>query len=450
MCLIEREKLGGECPNFACVPTKALLKAVKIWRTVRHAREFGITTSGMNVDFSGVLSYARRAVETITGGGKVGDRYERLAKNLSVAVEFGSAAFVDAHTVSVTSSGEKERVVSGKAFVIATGSVPFVPPIDGLSDVRVLGFRDVYHLRALPKSLAIIGAGPVGCELATFFSGMGTSVTLIQAAPVVLPREDAAISALAAEALAERGVELLLNATVKRVWAARGGVHGLEVEVGGSVQTVAVESVLLAAGKRSAVEGLGLERVGVSLDERGNIRADAKRQTSQKHVFAAGDVSGGFLFTHTAHHEGAVAGHNAALSARGSQGKRTMIDERVVPRVTFVDPEVASVGLTSSEAKKTLKNILVGEYPIRALGRAVTESAAFGLVKIVADAKTRRVVGGHMVGETAGEVIHELALAIRLKATLDDLGGMIHAFPTFSEAVAAAANSAKKYEPSSR
>ncbi len=443
VCLVEKERLGGECPNWACVPTKALLKTVKVWRLLRRAREFGITTSGMQIDFAQALAYGHGVVETITGGGKVGDRYVRLAEKLKIKIEFGEGSFEDAHILRVKNA-DGERMVCGKTFVIATGTEPFVPPIDGIVDVRFLTFKDVLSLRQLPSSIAIIGGGPVGCEFATFFSGLGTRVTLIQAAPRLLHREDPAIADLAGQAMAEREVEVLVNATTKRVWAARGGVHGLEVVVGKERQIVAVEQILVAAGKRAAVDGLGLAKAHVFFDERQNIKKDASGRTSQKHVFAAGDVAGGYLFTHTAHHEGLVAGHNAARMARGLRGPLHRIDERVVPRVTFVDPEVASVGMTQAEAKEVYKKVLVGEAKIATLSRAVTESARFGLLKIVADGKTGRVVGGHMIGESAGEVIHELALAIYLKAKISDLAGMIHAFPTFAEAVTVAAHAARK------
>ncbi len=440
--MIEREKLGGECPNWACVPTKALLKTAKVWKLMKRGREFGITTSGMQVDVADVMGYQKKVVETITGGGTLGDRYERIASKLGIELAFGSAAFTDAHTVTVTGK-QGTTTVSGKTFVVATGSTPFIPPIDGITDVSVMTFKDVYQLTQLPKSIAIVGGGPVGCEFATFFSAFGSRVVLIQSAPVILHREDAAISDLAMKLMEERGVEVLTDATVKRMWGARGGVCGLEVEQGGASQTVAVERILMATGKRPAVADLALEKAGVMLDERGTVKADVLRRTNVKHVFSAGDAAGGPMFTHTAHHEGFAAGHNAGRMARGRREGLVKVDERVVPRVTFVDPEVASVGLTQVQAKKQFKKILVGEYKIAGLGRAVTESARAGIVKIVADAKSRKVVGGHILCESAGEMIHEIALAMKVGAKIDDLAAMIHAYPTFSEGITAAANSAQ-------
>lgn len=442
VCMIEREKLGGECPNWACVPTKALLKAAKVWKLIKRGREFGITTSGMQADFGDVMGYQRKAVETITGGGALGERYERIAQKLGIELMFGSASFTDAHTLAVVGK-EGTQTVVGKTVVIATGSTAFIPPIDGIGDVSIMTFKDVYGLSQLPKSMAIIGGGPVGCEFATFFSAIGTRVTLIQSAPVILHREDAAISAAAMQLMEDRGVEVLVSATIKRLWGARGGVCGLEVERNGATETVAVERVLVATGKRPALEGLTVEKAGVALDDRGAVKTDALRRTNVKHVFAAGDAAGGMMLTHTAHHEGYVAGHNAARLARGRREGMAKTDERVVPRVTFVEPEVASVGLTQLEAKKQFKKILVGEFKIAGLGRAVTESARAGLVKLIADAKTRKVVGGHILSESAGEMIHEVALAIKVGAKIDDLASLIHAYPTFSEAITAAANSAK-------
>jgi pyruvate/2-oxoglutarate dehydrogenase complex dihydrolipoamide dehydrogenase (E3) component len=442
VCMIERGKLGGECPNYACVPSKALLKAARVWRLMRRAREFGVTTSGMQVNFRDVLGYERKVVETITGGGKRGDRYVKLAERLKIRLEYGNASFVDEQTVHVADE-DGGRTIVGKAFVIATGTVPFIPPIEGISDVQYLTSADVLSLHEAPGSLAIVGGGPVGCEYATFFSALGTRVTLIQSAPFVLHREDEDVALMAQQMLASYGVEVLVNAKTKRVWSARGGVHGLAVSVDGQVQTVAVEQIMIAAGKRAAVDGLALEKAGVALDERKNVKTSATGQTSAKHVFAAGDVSGGYLFTHTAHHEGYTAGANAARVALKKRSPLVKTNERVVPRVTFVDPEVASVGLTEAEAKKRFRRLLVGAFPIAGLGRAVTESSRAGLVKLIADGKTGKLVGGHIMGEAAGEMIHEISLAIYLNATMEDLAEMIHAYPTFSEAITGAANSAQ-------
>lgn len=434
VCLIEKETLGGECPNWACVPSKALLRAAKAYRGVRESQSFGVTAGGASFDWSKVMEYRRKAVEAVTGGPN-GERYARILRRLAVDVEMGAATFVDAETVEA--NGKRLRA---KAFVIATGTTEFVPPILGLAGFPFITSRDAVMLDRQPKTMAIIGGGPVGCELATAYASFGTRVVLLQNGPTVLSREDAEIGAIAGQALEDLGVEVVLDATVAEVINARGGVYGLKVSSGGSLVTHAVECVVVAAGKRANADGLNLAAAGVRLDARGFVATTPDQRTSARNIFAAGDVDGGLLFTHTAHREGAVAGHNAALVARGKRVSEKS-DERVVPRVTFLSPEIASVGMTAEEAKAKFKQVLVGRYAVSALGRAVTDNAPRGLVKIVAHPKTRKVLGCHIASERAGEMAHEAALAIHLGATVDKVASMIHAYPTWSEAVAAAAAS---------
>jgi pyruvate/2-oxoglutarate dehydrogenase complex dihydrolipoamide dehydrogenase (E3) component len=438
VCLIEKEKLGGECPNWACVPSKALLKAAKVYRTVRGAQAFGTVPGGVSFDWTKVVDYRRRVVETITGGGQIGERYIRLAQKLGLEVEMGEAVFMDAQTVEV-----KGKRLHGRAFVIATGTTEFIPPIPGLGEIHYLTSREAVMLELQPQTMAVIGGGPVGCELATIFASFGTRVVLLQSAPDVLDREDHEISALVRQSLTDLGVEVVVDAKISEVINARGGVYGLKVASPEGTTTHAVNAVLVAAGKRSNTFGLGLETVGVRLDERGTVVTDRQQRTSTRNIFAAGDVDGGLMFTHTAHHEGAVAGRNAALFAKGKRTPLSRSDERVVPRATFVSPEVASVGMIADEVRQKFKKALVGRYHVVALGRAVTDSAKGGLVKIVAHPKSRKVLGCHIAAERAGEMVHEAALAIYLGATVDKLADMIHAYPTYSEGLAAAAANAK-------
>lgn len=435
VCLIEKEKLGGECPNWACVPTKALLRAARAFRGIRGAEAFGITASGA-ADFKRVMAYRKSAVETITGGGERGARYERLVHQLGVEVVFGEASFADAQSVEVGG-----RRVYGKSFVIATGATEFIPPVPGLADIHYLTSRDAVMLERQPKAVAIIGGGPVGCELATFYASFGTRVVLLQSAPAILNREDADIGRLAQEVLEARGVNVIISSQIVEVIDGRGGVYGLRVSSGGEEAMHAVEQVIVAAGKRANTDQLNLSAVGVTVDARGNATTNAQQATSARHVFAAGDVDGGMMFTHTAHHEGSIAGHNAALIALGKRRPLRKRDERVVPRVTFVEPEVASVGLTQEEARKASRKLLVARFPVAGLGRAITEHARQGLVKVIADPKSRKILGCHIMADRAGEMIHEAALAMHLNATVDDVASLIHAYPTWNEALAAACGS---------
>lgn len=438
VCLVEKGKLGGECPNWACVPSKALLRCAKSAREARKAERFGVKTGAATLSFPDAAAYRDKVVSTITGGGARGARYDRIAEKLGIDVVEGDASFTDSHALEVG-----DRRLIGTAFVIATGTEEFVPSVPGLSDIAYFTSRTVHALKRAPKSIAIVGGGPVGCEYATFFSAAGVRVVLIQGAPRLLNREDPEASEAARAALEAQGVELALGAKLTDVINGRGGVYGLKTESGEGNATHAVEAVLVCAGKRAATSSLELGNAGVRLDERGFVRADRRGQTGVRHLFACGDVTGGYLFTHVANHEGAVAGHNAALVSLGKRAGWRETDERVVPRVTFVDPEIASVGMTAEEAKAKLKlkKVQVGRFPTKALGRAVTDDASDGFVKLVAHPKTGKLLGGTIVCDRAGEMIHEVALAIHLGATAEKLGSMIHAYPTYSEAVLAAANS---------
>ncbi|MCR4313959.1 MAG: NAD(P)/FAD-dependent oxidoreductase [Candidatus Uhrbacteria bacterium] len=423
VCLIEKGKLGGECPNDACIPSKALLRAAAVYRTLGSVREFGIDASGRSFDWEKIQAYRKRIVTSITGG-EEGERYLQILKRLKVTLKKGEARFVDTHTLEVN-----DEKVEGKAVVIATGTVDFIPPIDGLRDVRFWGWKEALMASRQPKSIALIGGGPVACEIATLYASFGTRVVILQSASTILNREDEEISQRAQGALEALGVEVVVSAQVLSCVNGGMGAMGLKVKVGKEEHVFAVESVVVATGKRPNVAHLGMERVGLAL-------------TGSASIFAAGDVDGGLMFTHTAHHEGWIAGYNAARVALKKKGllKR---DERVVPRVTFIEPEVASVGMTQAEVKKKFGNALVGRYETGWLGRAVTDHAGNGLVKLVAHPKTRKLLGAHAISPHAGEIIHEAALAIYVGVTIDKLAQMIHAFPTYAEGLKAAAGSAQ-------
>ncbi|HJN85342.1 MAG TPA: NAD(P)/FAD-dependent oxidoreductase, partial [Patescibacteria group bacterium] len=358
-----------------------------------------------------------------------GKRVEDLAEKLGIARIKGHATFLDEHTIQV---GDEQY--TSERFVIATGAKTFVPPIPGLNKVDWIDFRKAVELNELPASMIIVGGGPVGCEFATAYATFGTKVTLIQGAPRVLHREEPEMSQIALESLERLGVEVHVGAEVVKA-SEEDGMKLIEARVGKEIIKVKGEELLMATGKTSTTAGLGTKAADVKLDERGAIIVNSELRTSAKNIWAAGDVNGGMRFTHTAHHEGSIAGYNAFA------GKDVMkTDERVVPRVTFVDPEIASVGLTEEEAREKVGKILVGTFQLRGLGRAFIDGEKYGMIKIIADEKTRKILGGHVAGNRAGEMMHEIALAIYSKNKIDDLANMIHAYPTYSEGVMAAAS----------
>lgn len=438
VCLVEKDRLGGECPNWACVPSKAVLAAAHAYREARSSSRFGVVAGSVGYDWGKVMESRARAVASVTGGGEVGDRYVKIARQLGIEVVFGAASFVDEEAIEV--AGKQLRA---KAFVIATGAKDFIPPILGMDTLPYMTSREALTLNRQPKSVALIGGGPVACELAAFFASFGSRVVLLQSAPSILAREDAEIAKAAERALVEIGVEIVTSAKVLEVIHAQSGVYGLKVQSAEGVTTHAVEAVVVAAGKRANTDGLNAASANVRLDERGNVVTTSDQRTTSRRVFAAGDADGGLMFTHTAHHEGAVAGENAALVALGKRGPFAKSDERVVPRTIFVVLEVASVGMTADEVARRFKKVLVGRAFISELGRAVTEQVGMGMVKIVAHPKTRKILGCHIAASRGGEMIHEAALAMHLGATVDKLADMIHAYPTYSEAVLIAAANAR-------
>lgn len=436
VCLIEKARLGGECPNYACIPSKALLKSAHAYRSLSQLREVGVDISKKNIEWEDVQEYRKRVVERITGGGTKGDRYLTILKKLGVKHVLGEATFIDDNTIQVN-----EKTFTAKSIVIAAGTEDFIPPISGIDKIPYLNWKQALQLKKLPKSIAIIGGGPVGCEMATIFASFGVRVTLLQASPYVLNREDSDVSERAFQALKQLGVDVVVSANIEEFVNGRVGVIGLRVQSDEGENMYAVEQVILATGKRFNASNLGVDTLRMTLDERGYIKTNRQQKTSIKHIFAAGDVNGGLQFTHTAHHEGWVAGYNAAQGAKGKNSfKKT--DERVVPRVTFIDPEVASVGLTEAQVMEEHGAVFVGSYDIGTLGRSVTEDERLGFIKIVAHPKTKQILGGHAICPHAGEMIHEIALAMYLNAQMEDLASMIHAFPTYSEGIKAAASTA--------
>ncbi len=439
VCLIEKDRLGGECPNAACVPSKSLLKAAKVYRSLATAKQFGITIQSSSFQFADVVKYRQRVVDALTGGGAHGNRYEKILQELGVDVRFGAAEFVDEHVVRV--NGEN---IFGKSIVIATGTTDFIPPIPGLAQIHFLRSKEALSQTRQPKSLAIIGGGPVGCEIATYYASFGTRVVILQSAERLLNHDDRDVSLAVKEMMEKLGVQVILNATIAEIVDGRGGVYGVRTQNGTDSTMHAVEQVLVAAGKRSNVQGLSLDLIGLKLNEKGEIITGLDQSTNLKHVFAAGDIDGGLQFTHTATVKGRVAGFNAARLALGKRTNKKTSDLRIVPWVTFLEQEVASVGMTEEAARVKYKHVSVGRAEFSGLGRSVTDSERHGFVKLVAHPTNGKILGGHIVGDRAGELIHTITLAISLGATVDKLCEMIFAYPTYSEAIKVAACSMKR------
>lgn len=431
VCLVEHGMLGGECPTWACVPTKTLLRSAKLYFEAQHLLpRFGIRTGKVTYDFKAIIKRKDAVIKAITGNG---ERLGEHARRRGITVRHGNASFANAKTLDVGALR-----IRASAFVIATGSKETVLDIPGIEEIRPWYSRELVSMTSLPASVVILGGGPIGCEFATFFGLLGVPTTVVEAGPHLLGREDSEISSLVEVALKQQGVRVLTKTTALTV-KKRGRGMALTVQTGRRArQTLNADALAIAIGRRANVDGLHLEQAGVKLNEKGNIVSDDDCATSVPHIFVAGDARGGPQFTHVAHYEGAIAGWNAALGVSKAKRKRIESDLQVLPRVTFVEPELASVGLTSLAVTKQKIAHRVYRFPLRGLGRAAVDGRREGLLKVVVDETSGKVLGAHIVGERAGEIIHELALAMRAEVPFSEVQSMLHAYPTWSEAIPAA------------
>ncbi len=430
--LIETAKLGGECPNDACVPTKTLLKSARTFYHAKHQlAEYGVYASNVTFRFSEIIARRHEVVAKLTGKGR---RLHTLMDKLGIDVIQEYAKFLDPHTIQIG-----KDTLTAKAFVLATGSSSFIPPIAGLEECGFITYLEASTLPTLPKSLVIIGGGPVGCEYATFFAMLGVQVTILERNARILEREDESISNEAEKVLQSYGVKIYTNATTLSVKKER-RQKAIAFQVEGKRRSVILaEQILVASGKFPNIAGLNPLSAGLALDAKRRLKINESLQTNVKHLFAAGDIALRMQFTHVAQKSGAIAGENAARLALKKR-KMLIFDQTVIPRVTFIEPEIASVGITENEAKSQKLACVTGEFPIQGLGRALTDGNRMGFLKLVVNEKTRHILGAHMIGQNAGEVIHEIALAMHVEATVDDLAATMHAFPTYSELIPAAAS----------
>lgn len=411
VALIERDRLGGECLYTGCVPTKALIMAAKVAAMARNGERFGVRTSEVTVDYAGVRDHIRRVIAAI----QKHDSIERFT-GLGVDVIKGEAQFAARHQLAVG-----EQMLESRRFVLATGSRSTAPPIPGLEQAGFWTHVEALEAERLPESLIVLGAGPIGLEFAQAFTRLGVRVIVLEAADRILTREDAEISALARATLEAEGVEIHTGCAVTAVNRA-----GQEKAVATRDTVYQAEEILVAAGRTANWQELNLPAVGVELAGR-FIAVDNTLRTTAPHVWAAGDAAGPYPFTHTANYQGRLVVRNALFPFRAKA------DYRIVPWVTFLDPELAHLGMTEDEARASA-DVRVYRYAFSDLDRALAEGEGHGLIKAITD-RSGRLLGAHILGPGAGELIHEFALAMKTGARIGDLSQMIHAYPTLSEGV---------------
>ncbi|NGM68984.1 dihydrolipoyl dehydrogenase [Natronolimnobius sp. AArcel1] len=441
--LVEKEAYGGTCLNHGCIPSKAMITATDIAHEARHAEAMGIHADPA-IDLSGMVGWKDDVVDQLTSG------VEKLCKANQVNLMEGTATFVDEHTARISHGGEGQgsETIEFEHAIIATGSRPISIPDFSFDDSPVLNSRQALSLESVPDSLAVVGAGYIGMELASVFAKLGTDVTVIEMLDSILPGYDDDLKRPVKQRANDLGIDFHFEHTASEWYEPGDGIRIVAEPVDGAAANggseaaiederleIDVETVLVAVGREPVSDTLDLENVGLETDDRGFIETDSRARTSAEHIFAVGDVAGEPMLAHKGSAEGQVAAEVIA-------GEPAAIDHQAMPAVVFTDPEIATVGMTETEAEEAGFEPLVGKFPFRASGRALTTGESDGFVKIVADADEEYVLGASIAGPEASELVAELGLAIELGATLEDVASTIHAHPTLSESVMEAAENA--------
>lgn len=433
VAMTEMRTLGGTCVNRGCLPSKNLIEAARIVWEAAHPRYPGLKPAKIEVDFAELIAQKRDVVEAYRD-----KKYQSiLANNVNIQVFHGKAALLDPNTVRVG-----DETLIGNQILVATGVRPVIPPIEGLDRVPyltsdLLTTNEAQELTELPESMVIIGAGYIALELGQMFHRFGTRVTIVGRSPVILPRYEPEVSDVLTFILRKEGVNIITDAQVKRVTQKSNGEIEVTAMVSGKEQIFTGQKLLIATGRGPNTEGIGLEKIGVELDERGFVKVTDELQTSVPNIWAAGDVIGDYTDSQMATPVGAHDGVIAAMNALA--GARRKVNHRVIPRVIFTDPQVAMVGQTDEEAVGSGIRCWCGTIPLEYVPRAGATYQTDGLAKVVINRETHEVLGVSLVMPNAGEVIHEAAMAMRFHAKLEDFIDMIHVYPTMAEALKIAA-----------
>jgi dihydrolipoyl dehydrogenase len=452
--VVEKERPGGVCLNWGCIPTKAMLRSAEVLETVQHASDFGVLADNVRFDYSAVLKRKDQVVKGLTDG------VAGLLKANGVTLVEGHARFTGPTSLEVLGMGPSPLGAGGPLYnapddgrplsslsaanvIVATGSTPAILPIPGADLPGVVTSDGAFLLPEVPRRIVIIGGSAVGAEWASLFQAFGSEVTVVELLPTLVPLEDEDMGKALARSFTKRGIRVLTGKSVSGIAAGparrprrqdparrprrQDEEEGLVVSVEGEAEPIEADTVLMAVGRRPNTAGLDLERAGVATDARGFVPVDDQLRTDVPNVYAIGDVTGRVLLAHVASHQGLVA---AGVIA----GHAETMDYKAVPAATFTHPEVASVGLTEKEAREAGHDVVVGRFPFSALGRAQTYGATEGLMKIVAEGRYGEVLGMHVIGPSASDLIPEGVLAMELEATIGDIAHAIHAHPTLGEA----------------
>jgi dihydrolipoamide dehydrogenase len=422
VALVEREKVGGTCLRRGCIPSKALLTSSEAYIRAKNASEFGITVGSVEANIPEIIARKDKIVDTLTRG------VEFLLKRAGVQVIYGSGRFIEPQVIEVESNTSGSVKLAGRSVIICTGSEPAQLPGLEFDGRLVLNSTDALNLQELPNNMLIIGAGALGCEFGTFYADLGSEVTIVEMLPHVLPAEDDEIAHVIDRELRKKLIKVRTGVKVDKVTK---GAKSVQIDLSDG-QVVSAERILVSVGRSFNSVEIGLDKAGAKV-ERGRIVVNSRMETGVPNIYAAGDITGGWLLAHVASTEGTVAAFNA-------MGQPREMDYRVIPRCTFTSPEVASVGLTEKQAREAGIEIVTGVFPLRASGRAMAMGAWQGKVKLIADSRNDRLIGAHIASAHASELIGELVLAMDFEATIEDLERVVRAHPSLVEAIGEAAD----------
>ncbi len=422
VAMIERDIVGGTCVNVGCVPSKALLRAAEAYWQAGHSPFAGVPTFAGDVDLPALVAQKRGLVDQLRK-----EKYTDLLDYYDIDLIEGDARFIDAETVAVG-----DRLLRALRFLVATGADTWVPPIDGIDDVDYLTSTTALELDSVPDRLIVVGANAIGLELGQLFTHLGSQVTFVEALDRIAPFEEPEISAALHDHLVSQGATIHTAATATGAGRDRDG-SWLDIDIDGTTTRVRADRLLMATGRRARTDGLELEAAGVELDARGHVIVDDTMATSNPSVFAAGDVTAQPQFVYVAALGGSIAAENAL------RGSTRRIEFDTMPRVTFTTPAVASVGMTEAEAREAGHPVVTSMLPLDLVPRALVDHATTGLVKLVADESTGHLLGAHILAEGAGDVIQAAVMAIRYRATVDEIAGTYHPYLTMAESLKLAA-----------
>jgi dihydrolipoamide dehydrogenase len=430
VALIEKHKMGGDCLNTGCVPSKALIRSAKIISYIKRHKDYGIKSASATFDFADVMERVQKVINKVAPH----DSVERFT-GLGVDCFQGDAKILSPHEVSVDG-----KTLTTKNIIIATGARPAIPNIPGLDKVPYLTSDTLWEIRELPKRLVVVGGGPIGSELTQCFARLGSKVTQVERGPNIMNREDEDISQAIRKRFTEEGVDVRTGSNFKEVVVENDRQFAV-IEKDGTTEKIEFDKILIALGRAANSKGFGLEEIGVKLSPRGTVEVDEYlRTTTHKNIYACGDVAGPYQFTHTAAHQAWYCAVNALFSPL----KKFKVDNRVIPWCTFTDPEVAQVGLNEKAAKAQGIPYEVTRYEIDDLDRAIADSEDHGVVKVLTVPGKDTILGVTILGYHAGDLIAEYILAMKHGLGLNKILGTIHIYPTMAEANKFAAGNWKK------